>query len=105
MPLPTPQQCAGLLSGDPESRLRVLAAWGTDDDRPLVAAAAHDGADEIKRLRADLALLIPVSLPASQMEQCGYCYTLCAETWKHCPNCGAQARVADRSVRHSKPSK
>lgn len=60
-------------------------------------------ADEIERLRSDLALLVPVSLPASQMEQCGYCYTLCAETWKHCPNCGAQARIADRSVRHSKP--
>lgn len=90
-------------------RLRDKAAerrrvgWELSD--AMLPGEMEAAADEIDRLRSDLALLVPVSLPASQMEQCGYCYTLCAETWKHCPNCGAQARIADRSARYSKPSK
>ena len=37
--------------GTPEERLRKAAAWAHGDDRPLLACACLDGADEIARLR------------------------------------------------------
>lgn len=40
-----------LIDGDVVKRLRALAAWAADDNRPLAASAAIDGADEIERLR------------------------------------------------------
>lgn len=41
--------------GTPEERLRKAAAWAHDDDRPLLAKACLDGADEIARLSDEYA--------------------------------------------------
>lgn len=57
---------------------------------------------EIERLRADLALLGPVTTPLNG-QQCAECGLECTDAWTYCPSCGAQDRVTDRSVhRHSR---
>ena len=55
--------------GTPEERLRKAAAWAHDDNRPLLASACLDGADEIERLRA-LVEPIPVNLPFQRPPSC-----------------------------------
>lgn len=73
----------------------------------LAANAAESGADvliaeladEVGRLRADLALLGPVTAGVN-VSQCRKCYAECADEWKHCPSCGAQERFPDKMVLH-----
>jgi hypothetical protein len=43
-----------IANGTPAERLRIAAAWATDDNRLLLAIACRDGAAEIDRLRAAL---------------------------------------------------
>jgi hypothetical protein len=42
-------------TGTPEERLRKAAAWAHDDNRPLLAKACLDGANELGKLRRALA--------------------------------------------------
>jgi ribosomal protein L40E len=60
-----------------------------------------EAADEIERLRSDLALLGPVTAGVN-VSQCRRCYAECADEWKHCPQCGAQERFPDKMVHHRK---
>ena len=52
----------------------------------------RDAADEIERLRGDLALLGPVTTPCTD-QMCASCVQPVSEHWTYCPYCGAQGRL------------
>lgn len=57
-----------------------------------------EAADEIERLRADIALLGPVTAGVD-VSQCAVCLRECADEWTCCPTCGSRARLPDKTVR------
>lgn len=70
--------------------------WTRDDK--LVVWLVDDAADEIERLRSDLALLGPVTAGVN-VSQCVCCLKECADEWVYCPSCGSRARLPDKTSR------
>lgn len=89
---------------DISQQCRFLAGsyGGSGQYNPELAKVFQLAADEIERLRSDIALLGPVTTPLNG-KQCASCYQDCCDHWTYCPSCGAQERIEDRNVRICHP--
>ena len=97
-------ECAGyasLLWGALRASDERLESAGARVNIQMGCDTAEHMADEIERLRSDLALLGPVTTPTHGL-LCASCIQDVSPTWTYCPYCGSQDRNSATGERLSR---